>query len=206
MGRCLHFRIRIRMLTPAQGYAYIHMSKFSTAHTNLFVACFRVSIPYVLKCDVPCLPLLLFLLLFLLAVYASAALIRCKYRLQKKLKKIYFFALTHSENLANFNNSNVHLLQRASVKCPKCLHVVANCLICVRRCSPTVHTYVHTSIYIFRYVYVSFYVYSILDGNENVTVFVAATAAAAFNSASSCLMIVSKLFVWSKNNYADERI
>jgi len=76
--------------------------------------------------------------------------------------------------------------------------------VCVRRCSPT-------NIYIC--VCVCVYVYSILDGNENVTVFVAtaaSTAAAAFFILLLlllvCAMIVSKSFVWSKNNYADERI
>lgn len=141
--------------------------------------------------------LLLLLLLFMLQqtnqMYISSV----------KSQKIYIFALTHGKNLANFNNSNVHLLQRASVKCPKCWHVVANCLIYVRiyvfaGVHPHTYTCKHTNAPMCVYLYL--HVYSIFDGNENVTVFVATAAAAFF------LMIVSKSFVWSKNNYADERI
>lgn len=46
--------------------------------------------------------------------------------------------------------------------------------------------------------------YSIFDGNENVTDFLPLLQSCC--SASCHMMIVSKSFVWSKNNYADERI
>lgn len=52
-------------------------------------------------------------------------------------------------------------------------------------------------------VYVCFDMYSIFDGNENVMDFLLLQSC---RSASCYMMIVSKSFVWSKNNYADERI